>query len=125
MPTDDKKGIAACFKDLREMFELNYLPDVLRESANRDLERLYAAYSHYFETAQATRYNGWTNRETWAAWVNISNDVDLSRALSGSNAEDLKRDFERVADKDDLLSIGSLWRVNWDEIAEALIGDAK
>jgi hypothetical protein len=73
-------------------------------------------------------YKGWTNRETWAAWVHISNNEtyynlckgwnpaemgrDLGKALSDPNPNDR---FQVVAAED----IGNISRVNWNEIAAA------
>ena len=86
-------------------------------------------------------YNGWTNHETWAADLWLSNDEGLYNEVreivknskdewdaeksikeyveelremvdSGEAGEELKLMFN---------DIGSLWRVNWGEIAEAWI----
>jgi hypothetical protein len=82
-------------------------------------------------------YNGWTNRETWATALHIDNDEGLLApilevAQLHDNLYDLAdeiRDFiEEVLDFDNvstnrnafsmLTDIGSLYRVNWKEIAE-------
>jgi hypothetical protein len=78
-------------------------------------------------------YQGWTNRETWAAHLWITNHPEFYREFRGSSAVDLAKDFDRMqlnarVDLGDslrtqmLLEIGSLWRVNWQEIADALKG---
>ena len=85
------------------------------------------------------KYNGFTNRETWAVKLYIDNDqyfysyyVDLLNR--SSDAYDLARDLEdwwtvmiqdlldcnniRSAERNMIMDIGSLWRVNWLEIAQ-------
>jgi hypothetical protein len=86
--------------------------------------------------AQTETYNGWTNRETWATALHISNDQGLE-----DTAAELTRDaadvyrladalecfVDEVLDDDHvrenphafmmLTDIGSLWRVDWREIA--------
>ncbi|WP_217913099.1 DUF7249 family protein [Miltoncostaea marina] len=87
----------------------------------------------------ADEYNGWTNRETWAVALHLSNDegmYEAARAVLGSVAseraaadtlEDWTRSLfeERGADARTLLlmalDIGSLWRVNWREVAASLV----
>ena len=85
-------------------------------------------------------YNGWTNRETWALNLWIGNDEGLY--LAGQEfAETLDADDARRDDKvrewfsEDIVpllqeteigrgaleDIGSLWRVNWTETADALL----
>lgn len=75
-------------------------------------------------------YNGWSNRETWAVHLWLTQDqpiyasvVDLL-AQEGrvfEKAERLKEFVEDLySDNPTVLSdIGSLWRVEWDEIVEA------
>lgn len=98
-------------------------------------------------------YNGWTNRETWATMLHIDNDMFLldtaldyaQQQLEETESEDkairylaesvqswLENDLltlENVAGNEGLwlmlTDIGSLYRVNWREIAESLIGYAK
>ena len=82
-------------------------------------------------------YNGWTNHETWAVDLWLSNDEGLYNEVYEivknskdeleaeksikDYVEDL-RDISRDAGeelKNMFKDIGSLWRVNWQEIAEA------
>jgi hypothetical protein len=98
-----------------------------------------------------TEYNGWTNRETWATKLYLDNDqvlqeiaLDYTRiALQGEQedsviayalgeqleswiTEDLLT-LDNIAGNQGLFSmltdIGSLYRVNWREIAESFISD--
>lgn len=81
-------------------------------------------------------YNGWTNRETWACHLHLSNDQGMYESCREATRESLEEYVCELLDpaywrdsfgesmpreielmKDD---IGSLWRVNWDEIVEAL-----
>jgi hypothetical protein len=97
-------------------------------------------------------FNGWTNRETWATKLHLDNDQSLNEyaweyardAVAGYDAgqvasaydlgETLKNwieenllTLENIAGNRDLwlmlTDIGSLYRVNWQEIAQAYIGD--
>ncbi len=95
-------------------------------------------------------YQGWANRETWAVNLHLSNDQGLYDQVN-ELAERVDRDPSGLADairtyvSDELLSpewwraemdmsmpdevisigreIGSLWRVDWDEIAAAWLDD--
>jgi hypothetical protein len=104
------------------------------------------------------KFNGWSNRETWAAMLHINNDEYLQdTALDYARATSLKYDLEDENDKtravvflsntlrswleDDLLTrdniagneslflmltdIGSLYRVDYEEMAEAFLYDMK
>jgi hypothetical protein len=89
-------------------------------------------------------YNGWTNRETWATALHIDNDQAMQEAVqelatsAHQENEDtlqalreltewveeyvtevLEADWEGV--KSMRYDIGSLWRVNWREVAEAYV----
>lgn len=92
-------------------------------------------------------YNGWTNRETWAFMLNVDNDEGLyheSRDLVSGEENDvfsaaqllenwaetlLTRsgyESEFGADWPDALAdmaaeIGSLWRIDWVECANAIL----
>lgn len=83
-------------------------------------------------------YNGWTNRETWACNLWLDNDrgvyEDILPLIEEATevyklAESIQEYMENRLDlrnwnliTQDLISmiedIGSLWRVNWREIAE-------
>ena len=98
-------------------------------------------------------YNGWTNRETWATKLHLDNDqvlqevaLDYTRIAlqdeqeGGVTAYALGEQLESWI-TDDLLTleniagnqglfnmltdIGSLYRVNWQEIAQAYIDEVK
>ena len=85
-------------------------------------------------------YNGWSNRETWATMLHIDNDQGLIEPLEevarrGVDGYELEQEVKAFIE-DDVLNfdnvstnhnaflmltdIGSLYRVNWAEIAEAL-----
>lgn len=97
-------------------------------------------------------YNGWRNRETWATMLHIDNDqvlletamdyakqeidqaegddssiaiYELAQVIQNWIEEDLLT-RENIAGNEGLWlmlsDIGSLYRVNWKEIAESLIG---
>ena len=94
-------------------------------------------------------YNGWTNRETWATALHINNDEGLYNQVREMASEYTKqRDEASIANEswlfaqycnqienfiDDLFDenwdnlkamrndIGSLYRVNWREIAESFV----
>jgi hypothetical protein len=75
-------------------------------------------------------YQGWTNRETWAAHLWLSNDPDVFVWAREQTADTLKTAFEVAAASREasgfwylaLRDIGSLWRVDWNQIARALAG---
>ena len=103
---------------------------------------------------QEQKYNGWTNRETWALALWIDNDYSLQEtaneyarseiqgheegeeinpyylgeSLKNYIEEDLLT-FENVSQNKNLwimlTDIGSLYRVNWKEIAEHYLTQAK
>jgi hypothetical protein len=99
-------------------------------------------------------YNGWTNRETWATALHINNDqwlqetaIDYAKQeLNGHDeGEEINPRFlgdtleswitedlltlENIAGNQGLYSmltdIGSLYRVNWYELAESFLSDAR
>ena len=91
-----------------------------------------------------TEYNGWTNRETWAVALHINNDEGLLNPINEvaklhENLNDLADEIEAFIGEDVLnfenistnrsafmmlQDIGSLYRVNWREVAESFISDA-
>jgi hypothetical protein len=99
-------------------------------------------------------FNGWTNRETWATMLHIDNDQGLLETAIGYAREQVENHEEseeinpyylgeliREWIEDEVLiyeniqtthatylmltDIGSLYRVNWREIADTLISYAK
>jgi hypothetical protein len=94
---------------------------------------------------ETQEYNGWTNRETWATMLHIDNDEGLLLPLldvtqNHENVRDLATEIEAFITEDVLnfdnvstnknafimlTDIGSLYRVNWQEIAESLFDNVK
>lgn len=109
-------------------------------------------------TTTDERYNGWTNRETWAVALYINNDQGWQESvfealrgveITGGNGEYnpasreageiIKANVERLLDPDQYADefgtdqprevariaheIGSLWRVNWDELGASFLAD--
>jgi hypothetical protein len=99
-------------------------------------------------------YNGWTNRETWATALHINNDQYLYETAQDYTKQEIEgHDSEEEINpyylgetlrswiEDDLLSleniagnqglfsmltdIGSLYRVEWREIAENFLSEMK
>lgn len=98
-------------------------------------------------------YNGWTNRETWCVNLWLDNDQGIYETIQGLTREEIeghddgeeinayhlgKRieewvnalfDYENVIHNRDLFimmsDIGSLYRVNWREIAESKLEEMK
>lgn len=100
---------------------------------------------------ETQEYNGWANRETWATMLHIDNDqylyetakdyavtaleeykeqarYELAQTLQNWIEEDLLT-RENIAGNEGLWlmlsDIGSLYRVNWREIADSLISNVK
>ena len=137
----EKQNVTAASKLLREL--QSALATVSPSSVRGDAEHALAQlWNTHVEALNADRHQGWTNRETWAAHLWISNRVGfrdevcarMKRVPGFANeAEAIRRWMEERAETlkgrphpetvSMLLEIGSLWRVNWDEIAEALKGD--
>ena len=87
-------------------------------------------------------YNGWTNRETWAAYLWLTNEEALYQEaiaiarhpFSGNRDIEDKVEslFEDLFTYENLTvdtyrmreDIGSIWRVDWRSIAQHLIEDA-
>ena len=88
-------------------------------------------------------FNGWTNRETWATKLHLDNDqalndkaweyaranaspYELGETLKNWIEEDLLT-LENIAGNRDLwlmlTDIGSLYRVDWREIAQAYLDE--
>ena len=94
-------------------------------------------------TTHSDSYNGWCNRETWAVNLHLSSDEGLYHATlySLASADDpcdvpgreygeiihaLVDDLFEEHSDDPLIQsmihdVGSLWRVDWDEIGKAWI----
>ena len=84
-------------------------------------------------TTSTETYNGWTNRETWACnlWLNndesmyqfVYTEVGSPQALQEwvEGLDDLKSESEILRNM--FNDIGSMWRVNWDEIFNGLHED--
>jgi hypothetical protein len=90
-------------------------------------------------------YNGWTNRETWATMLHIDNDEGLLLPLlevaqRHENVREVAEEVEAFITEDVLTfdnvstnrnaflmltDIGSLYRVNWQEIAQSLLDNVK
>lgn len=88
-------------------------------------------------------YNGWTNYETWALYTHITNDnslqiwwTDLAKEAKTHEVMDALKEWV-TGWEDDLYEghplpdyanlmlkdLGSTWRINYHEVAEALKGD--
>lgn len=100
---------------------------------------------------ETQEYNGWSNRETWATMLHIDNDEYLQETAMNYTRQELEQYGEQARYElaqtlqnwveEDLLTreniagneglwlmltdIGSLYRVNWQEIAQSLIENAK
>ena len=101
---------------------------------------------------ESQEYNGWTNRETWATMLHIDNDqvllesaLDYAKTSLDEHPEEGARNClaesiqywieedlltrENIAGNEGLwlmlTDIGSLYRVNWREIAENLLSYIK
>jgi hypothetical protein len=83
-------------------------------------------------------YNGWTNRETWACHLHLSNDEGLysmaTEALEGKEAgweaaEAMREFVENLLDEFGEIEgiammrdeVGSMWRVDWQEVADVFM----
>ncbi len=95
-------------------------------------------------TTKTDEYNGWTNRETWAVHLWLSNDEGMEQmartTIASGDARGLKIHGDDALQEDTELlldpayhqwpeqnamreDVGSLWRVNWREVADAFRDD--
>ena len=83
-------------------------------------------------TTSTETYNGYTNYETWACNLWLTNEEDIYRsARSLESSQDLQEWVEGLSalkQESEMLTgmfndIGSIWRVNWDEVFEAISED--
>lgn len=80
------------------------------------------------QNTTADTYNGWTNRETWAMHLWLTNDEHAYHLFRGQSAMALAEHFTEECSAPSLdgfylqvlQDVGSLYRVNWQEIAAAL-----
>ena len=153
--TDDAIGIGDRVKvkeqDIRGLVvrfdcgHLVVLDDARNEWADDDEEGVLVFSASEVEREWSSRqatdeeYNGWSNRETWAANLHMTNDPGWDEAMRDAvieshlggdakyaTADVIKGVFEEVVDGDIafevvemiLRDVGSMWRINWVEIAE-------
>ncbi len=81
---------------------------------------------------ELNKYNGWTNYETWACHLHLTNDDYLYNTAKIMNARLLESYVYSLQNDDPFLShkpmfddIGSIWRVNFREIAESFLEDSE
>ena len=83
-------------------------------------------------------YNGYQNRETYDTVLWCQNDEGLYRMFRGQDAQTIKIQFQEWSEqlvteplelteelRSVLRDIGSLWRVNWYEVSDALTDETE
>jgi hypothetical protein len=85
------------------------------------------------------KYNGYANEETYKTVLRMSNDEELYLQYCDKPAEEIAQEFtdwlrlpvDKIPDDQIefrhqlVIEIGSLWRVNWSEVATALKTSSK